>query len=198
VGRDTPRFEEAVGKFLPRLTAEHVRDRAHLAMPAGDPLLAEWLAGRGRLEGVLDLTDHTAPVVLTGELQGRVMVLVGAGGAALSDLNRRASRGGHRLTVVSLGGELTVAGTVHAAVIALEGKPGAGHGRVAIPSSALLVGSLLVPDPQPARLLLEGRLRYDPELFAAYPPKDTLKRTGPGEYVIAVSPSPLFADGEER
>lgn len=198
VPRDSPAFAESAGRFLPRLTAEHFLDRAHLAMPPGDPLLGDWLAGRGRLEGVLDLTAHASPVALAGELQGRAVVLVGAGGAALRDLNRRAARAGSRLTIVSLGGDLTLAGTVHASVIALAARPGGAHGRVSIPASALLVGNLLVPDPQPARLALEGRLRYDPELFASYPPKETLKRSGAGEYVIAVSPAPLFADGDDR
>jgi hypothetical protein len=137
---------------------------------------------------------------LEGELQGRVILVVGAAGATLRDLNRRASRGGHRLLVVSLGGDVDVVGEAHAAVMLLgpgpedRGVPG----RLGLGSTEKLVGALLVPEPPPGGLKAEGVLRYDPELYAAYPPKQTLKKSHRGDYVVAVSPAPVMADGGAR
>lgn len=127
-------FDERIGRWLPRLTPAHFRDRAHAVPPRA--VTEDWLAGKSRMEGVIDLTAWPARLRLTGELAGRVVMLVGPQGADLTDLNRDANAL-NRLTVVSFGGPLTVAGEVHASLVALSAEtPQAAHGRISIPKSA--------------------------------------------------------------
>lgn len=191
---------KSIAPYLPRLTPEYFLDRAFLAVRAGDPVLVRWLSGRDRLDGVIDASGLGQRLELTGELRGRTVLLVGPAGARLRDLGARASRGDHRLTVVSLGGDVEVSGGAHAAVIMLP-APGAGPagvGRVRIPARAHLTGALILPHATAASLHLEGRLSYDERFLAAHPPARTLEKSGAGDYVVALSPVPLVADGKVR
>lgn len=189
------RYEQAVTPYLKRLTAAYFLDRVTLAPPPDDPLLTRWLAGTARIEGVLDLRDREEQLYLTGELRGRTVVIVGEKGAHLEDLNRRAGEVGHKLTVVSLGGDVSVRGEVHAAVLMLGVAEGVPPGRARIGMSSTLVGGLVVPHSPPGSVQLEGSIRYDSNLLAAYPPKDDLLKPYRGDYVVVVSPDPLFSEG---
>ncbi len=200
VPHGSPAHASMLGPYLPRLEPEHFLDRVTLKPGLEDRPLVEWLAGRSRLEGVVDLTDASANLGLTGELRGRVMLLVGKGGAHLEDLNWRAVHGGHRLVVVSLGGDVTVAGEVAASILMLPVAGGGPEttGTIRIGHGAVLRGGLLVPHASRSRLQLEGAIEYDPNLLASYPPKETLNRPFRGEYVVSVSPDPLFSEGRAR
>ncbi|MBI4862726.1 MAG: hypothetical protein HY815_21065 [Candidatus Riflebacteria bacterium] len=112
VPRRSERFRRTIEPFLPRLTPWHFLDRANLVLRPHDAALTDWLAGARRLEGVVDASQLEERLSLTGEVQGRVVMLVGARGAALANLNRAASLAGHRLTVVSLGGDVEITGEV--------------------------------------------------------------------------------------
>jgi hypothetical protein len=193
-------YRKSIAPYLPRLTPEYFLDRAFLRVGGSDPVLARWLAGRDQLDGVIDASGLADRLVLTGELRGRTVLLVGPAGARLQDLGERASRADHRLTVVSLGGDVEVAGSAHAAVIMLP-APGAGPeavGRIRIPARAHLTGALILPHATASGLQLAGRLSYDERLLAAYPPAKTLEKAGAGDYVVALSPVPLVAEGKAR
>lgn len=194
------RFTSGIAPYLERLTPEYFLDRAHLRIHPDDPVFRRWLDGRSRLEGVLDLRGLGAPLQLKGDLDGRVILIVGEQGASLEDLNQESNLTGSRVVLVSLGGDVEVRGKSHASVIMLgpEGSKDATPGRIRIPYSAYLTGSLIVPNPSPSTLALEGSLHYDGRLMAAYPPAKTLLKAGRGEYLVAVGATPLFAQGRAR
>lgn len=199
MAKDSERYASAVEPFLKRLEPEHFLDRAFLRPAPEDRAFRRWLDGRDRLEGVIDATRQ-GRLDLTGELRGRVVLLVGPNGAHLDGLNARASRAGSRVTVVSLGGDVEVRGDVHAAVIMLPRTRGDAStvGRFRLGMGAKLTGSLIAPHATASNLQLAGKIRYDGTLLAAYPPKATLDKEGRGDYVVAVSPTPLFGDGRAK
>jgi hypothetical protein len=136
---------------------------------------------------------------LEGDLQGRVVLLVGAGGVVLENLNGSMPTHLGRITVVSLGGDVTVRGRVRASIVMLH-RPGNRFavGTLRVQPDATLVGSLLIPDPVVANLGLDGEIEVDPEARTSFPPSSTLGRAGAGEYVVALSPEPLFTEGRAR
>ena len=194
-------YRTNVAPYLGRLTPEYYLDRSHLEIHPEDPVFQRWLRGDARLEGVLDLTRYGKPLELTGELFGRVILVVGEHGAVLDDLNEESSLRDNRVMVVSLGGDVTVRGHSHASILMLgdaNDQPGGSPGTVRIPFSAVLSGNLIVPQPTRSALQLDGSIRPDPRLQAAYPPSQTLLKAGRGDYLVAVSPRPLFAEGRAR
>lgn len=196
--RDGLRFQRQLGPALERLTPAWFQDRAHLEARPGDPDLAGWLAGRVRLEGVLDASPQAARLHLAAELAGRVVLLVGEAGARLEGVNREGYRRGNRLVVVSLGGDVEVRGRCGASVIMLgrAGAPAAAPGRLVIGSGATLHGSLLLPSSRGPSLDLEGALAPDAGELAPWPPSADLGLPLGGSYVVAISPEPRFREGE--
>lgn len=193
-------YRTNVSPYLGRLTPQYYLDRAHLEIHPEDPVFQRWLRGEARLEGVLDLTRYGKPLELTGELFGRVILVVGEQGAVIDDLNQQSSLRDNRVVVVSVGGEVSVRGESHASILMLgtEADPSASPGTIRIPYSAKLTGNLIVPHPTRGALQLDGSIEPDPRLQAAYPPSETLEKAGRGDYLVAVSPRPLFAEGRAR
>lgn len=199
VPRDSAKFQGTLAPYLARLSPRYFRDRAHLQIHPQDPVLERWLDGKARLEGVLDLTRWKAPLTLAGDLRGRVLLLVGPGGIHLQDVNPISSRAGDRITVVSLGGPVSIQGESHAAVLMLESKEGAKDpGRIWIPAGSKLVGKLIAPLSEAGDLELDGVFRDDPLWMAAFPPEKTLDKPFRGDYAFAVDPNPLFSRGWAR
>jgi hypothetical protein len=193
VERDSDRFREVFEPYMARLTPEYFLDRVSLRFSAEDPLYHSWRAMERSLEGVVDLTAWTQRIELEAELLGRVVLLVGPGGATLRDLNWSTGAEGNRLILVSLGGEVKVEGKVRAAVIMLSGVDGSAPGAFRLGSNSHLRGCLLLPEAGRQDLSLEGTLAYDGFFGTPYPPRRTLVRGTRGEYVMALSPRPLYA-----
>lgn len=197
VRKDEPRFQETIAPFLPRLSPEFFVDRVSLALDAEGRLFKAWREGDARLDGVIDLRGARRKVVLSGELKGKVILLVGQEGAYLEDLNQDSAQVGTRLVVVAMGGDVTVRGDVSASVISLpvEGGDPSTAGRITVGHNSKLRGALLAPHASRSDLELDGFLLHNPNGMAVYPPKDTLYRPWGGEYVVTVSPDPLFTEG---
>lgn len=193
-------YQKNVAPYLGRLTPKYYLDRAHLEIHPQDPVFQRWLRGEARLEGVLDLTRYGKRLELKGELFGRVILVVGEHGVVLDGLNQESSLRDNRVVVVSLGGDVSVRGESHASVLMLgaEGEPEGSPGIARIPFSAILTGNLIVPNPTRSALQLDGSIKPDPRLQAAYPPSHTLLKAGRGDYLVAVSPRPLFAEGRAQ
>lgn len=72
------------------------------------------------LSGILRINNVAKPVTLSNtDITGKLILLTGAGGVKLTNVNRR-ERPADLLTVVSLGGPISVSGDVHATIIGAE------------------------------------------------------------------------------
>ncbi len=193
-------FQKNVEPFLGRLTPEYFLNRAHLRIHPKDPMFLRWLAGESRMEGVIDLRGLGAPVELSGDLYGRLILIVGEQGATLRNLNLKTSLRDNRVILVSLGGDVNVDSTSHASIVMLgkEGQEKGTPGQIRIPRSTKLKGNLLIPHPTRGSLALEGSIEYDAGLIASYPPKQTLLKPDRGDYLVAISPETIFAQGRAR
>lgn len=190
-------FQRDFAPFLGRLDGAYWRARAHLAGTPADADLAGWLAGAHRLEGVVDMTAAPAQLRLAGRLKGRVAVLVGPRGARL-ETAAAGGEPGDRLVVVSLGGDVEVAGDCAAAILMLGGEDGE-PGRLEVPGGARLRGAVLAPHAsEGGPLPLRGTLVPDKALLGPWPPAATVHQAGAGSYVLALDPRPLWGAGEAR
>lgn len=193
-------YRHGVKPFLGRLTPDFFLARAHLRLTPDEPSFLRWTEGEGRLEGVVDLTGARESFELTGDLEGRAVLVVGRAGVTLDGVNPYAARSGDRLVVVSLGGSVEVRGRTSCDVVML-GTPESPRrtGRLTVIRDATLRGKLVVPYPRAGALELEGKLEEAPEGRASWPPSASLARSaGGGEYLVAVSPAPLFTAGRAR
>jgi hypothetical protein len=197
VSKDSTRFTQDIQPYLKRLTPSHFLDRVTTVPGEEEPFFHWWRARGLHLEGVLDLTHWTRRVELEGELQGRVILLVGAGGVRLKDLNWNAARFHHRMIVVSLGGDVRIEGKVHASVIMLPREDGGSHvGSLQMGLDTRLQGSLILPYASAGNLSLQGKLEYDRLMRTAYPPQRTMNRATRGEYLFALGTRPLWMKEE--
>ncbi len=187
------KWRDGIEPYLPRLEPGYFLARVTLRPDEQEPFFHQWRARGARLEAIVDATGFTRPVELEGELQGRVMLLVGRAGIRLRDLNWEAAQGENRLVIVSLGGDVDVEGKVAAAILMLGPQNGAHRpGRLRMAPSAHLKGSLILPWSGSADLALHGALEYDRSLHASWPPRRTLDRGTRGEYLVSVGPRPLW------
>ncbi len=181
--------------YLERLRLGHFLSRVSLEAGSEHPLVAAWLAGKTRLDGVLDLRSASTPIELTGELKGQVAVLTGRAGVRLRSTNREAGNRGDRLVVIAAGGSVEIAGDVRAQVLVVpEEAEGGESGSVRMAPGTRLAGSLLVPRPGAGKLELGGWILVDPSAGASERPGDAALRPDGGGYVVLVSPEPLWIE----
>lgn len=82
-----------------------------------DAQLSRLLSAVHPISGILKLNNTAKPVRLANvDIQGKLIILTGTGGVTLANVNRR-ERPADLLTIVSLGGPISVSGDVHAVVI---------------------------------------------------------------------------------
>lgn len=188
---------------LAGVSPEHYLARVTLAGDAGHPLIAPWLAGEARLDGGVDLRESRERLVLDGTLRGRALLLVGPAGVRVESLNRGGLEDGHKLVIVSLGGDVEVIGEAEADVVMLP-APGRGPDSVGLLRLGLraeLHGSILAPHAHAGTLDLRGGIHTDGRRKATAEPATAAEiEVGAfaGEHVVVVSPSPLFVDGGAR
>lgn len=185
-------YKKSFEPYLARLEAEHFLDRVTWRPTPDDPVFKRWKAGSTRLDGVIDARASPDRLELAGEIQGRVILLVGPRGLRLKDAGWASSRAGSRLVVVSLGGEVMVEGESAASVLMLAPPGGGAPGRLTVPAGATLRGSVIAPHATRGSNSLAGILEADPGLRTPYPPSKTLESGTRGEYLVVVSPQPLF------
>jgi hypothetical protein len=124
-------------QFLAKLDHAYLARRAHYRIAeepgssAGDVTarLAELVRRGGPLSGVVHVDSRSQRLVLTGRIPGRVMIVVGPGGALLDGVNAGAGPD-DRLTVACFGGAVVVRGLCRAHVLtgpatAIDIEPGA-------------------------------------------------------------------------
>lgn len=195
VPREDEAFERDFGSSLERLTPGYFLDRVHLRSPPDSGLVERWLAGRARLNGILDMRGGEQ-VTLTGAPRGRVTVLTDAPRVTLEELQAGAREDfDDRLTLVSLGGDVEVRGEVEASVILLPREDGSRSGGFRLQPGATLYGNLVAPSPPPDSIRLQGDLSFDNRLLNPFPPSRALFQPGAGPYVFVVSPAPIFLEG---
>ncbi len=185
----------ALAPWAARLSAPAFLSRVHLEMAPGSELLTRWKAGNAVLDGVVHVPAGEGSLELRGELQGRTVLVTGPAPVRLEDFGKPLSETSNRLVLVSLGAPVEVVGKAHAAIVMLGTPEGGPMGRIRIAPGATLVGSLLVPEPHPGSLALEGALFHDPGLRVPFPPSAALEERELGAYVFAVSPVPVFVEG---
>lgn len=195
-----PGAEGTLGPYLDRLDPESLAARASLRAPAEHPRVAAWLAGELRLDGVLDLRQARQRLVLSGELMGKVLLLVGPAGVRLENLNRRAPARGDRLVVACAGGDVEMGGDVRAQVLSLPvaADQPESAGAVRLDPSTRLVGGLVAPFARRGQLELDGMAIPDQNQTAPWPVSAGLDRPDGGGYQVVIAPEPLWTEGEAR
>ncbi len=76
----------------------------------------EFLKKHPDLKGVVYVQNDKHPLRINGHFKGPLVIVTGQGGATLEDVNRN-DKGKDTLTVVCLGGDVTVRGVVNAALV---------------------------------------------------------------------------------
>jgi hypothetical protein len=189
-----------------RLMAAHFRRIAFFVLredPAGGPemrIQAQWERLLKRVytpiglpqdfNGVVLVENEREPLVLTGDLHGKMIVAATRGGLVLEDVNPRAGPD-ESLVAVCLGGPLTVSGTASAAVVAapLEAGDRLIDPLVRIRPGAHIHGGLLVP----LGVSMgdwHGTLTYDDKYYAG--PSDGRRAGWPDHYYVGVGPRTVF------
>jgi hypothetical protein len=151
------------------------------------------------LNGIVLIENSAEPLRLSGEFAGKLVVVVTQGGVVLDGVNRQAPEQ-DLLTVVSLGGPVTLSGEMHATVAMASPADGGGAGSLpplVIKPDTRLHGGLVL-EKMPAGSELAGRLYRDSRFDSG--------TTGPGprqkprlsHYVVGVSPAPVYRKVERR
>jgi hypothetical protein len=132
---------ETLDRFRYKLRADHWAHKPFYTVvesPAAGPIDAQvrkLLGGLKPVNGVLRVDNPTQELDLTGmTIQGKLIIVAGRGGVRVANLNRQ-ERASDLLTVICVGGTLSVEDEVHAALLSSEGrisfKPGSVvHGLV--------------------------------------------------------------------
>jgi len=141
--------------------------------------------------GVIHIENQTSPFILSGRVPGRAVIVTGYGGVHVKDFNI-GETDDDCMTVVSLGGPVTISGENHCWVI-LANAPSDGARTLCFNSGSILEGGMTMGRlPSGARLdgLLrrrekyysgrttpKGRLYLDPEaLFCAFSPRPVYRK----------------------
>ena len=99
------------------------------------------------LNGVVVVDNDTAPLTLTGDLHGKLIVMATRGGLVLKDLNPDPEPG-DSLIVVSAGGPIEISGKINATIVATPLVDESGHQslpRLSVRPGAVIRGGLFVP-----------------------------------------------------
>src|SRR5207247_676151 len=93
-----------------------------------EPQLAKLKEKIHPLNGILRVDNPTQTLTLDGSIQGKLVIVTGQGGVKLTNFNKN-ERASDLITVISLGGTMTIEDEVHAALISTDRgisvKPGA-------------------------------------------------------------------------
>lgn len=163
VARSDPEWDLWERRGTERLSYEYFRRKAFwvlpedpawgeqgLAQPQWELLLKKVATPTGQqmeLNGVVVVDNQTAPLTLTGDLHGKLVVMATRGGLVLKDLNPDPDPG-DSLVVVAAGGPIEISGKVNASVVATPLIDEAGHQslpRVTVRPGATIRGGLFVP-----------------------------------------------------
>ncbi|MBI4860237.1 MAG: hypothetical protein HY815_08235 [Candidatus Riflebacteria bacterium] len=183
---DAPAGHKELLAFLGKLDEVYLARRASYRLVEGtgslDARLKDLLKD-GALDGVIHVASLKERVELSGEFRGRLVIVVGAGGATLSNI--KVANPGERLTVASLGGGVTVRGQCQAHLIVGPGNP------VVVEKGAVLVGGLTIVDlAQGSRL--EGTVVRDPRFLTGRPGADGSEPRASLDCAVGLSPLVLY------
>lgn len=163
IPRSDPQWELWERRGTERLSYEYFRRKAYfvisedlswgaagLAQPQWELLKKKVASPTGQqmeLNGVVVVENDTEPLTLTGDLHGKLTIVVTRGGVVLKDLNPD-PQPGDSLVVVAAGGPIDISGKVNATVVATPLTDEGGHQslpRVTVRPEAVIRGGLFVP-----------------------------------------------------
>lgn len=176
-----------------KLTEEYYQRRAHYVVKEG--------AGKGdvsaQLKELLDgpaqgvvLVENQKPVTVTGAVPGRVVLVVGPGGANLRSVNASDQATG-MVTVVSATGPLRVSGKCSVNLLLVDSAAGRNSTQLALDRDAQIHGSLIATA-MPAGGFREGELERDDRAFSGFT-DPTGKEVGLSDrFYVGLSPRIFF------
>ena len=204
VGTSDP-LHARVAARLKYLRLEHWRRLAFFVLresAAEGGINAQFAKLRERLQplnGVVLVENSSEPLRLSGQFRGKLVVVVTQGGVVLDGVNQNA-REQDLLSVVSLGGPVTLSGEMHATVAMACPAEGAGAASlpplVVRPDTRLHGG--LVLEKMPARSELAGRLYRDSRFDSGTTGPGPKQKPRPSLYVVGVGPVPVYRRVERR
>lgn len=138
------------------------------------------------LNGVVILENTKEPIRLAGPIRGKLVLVTGSGGVSLDGVSAP-DPAQDLLTVVSLGGPVSVAGEVHACVASVAPSAGGQVGPVQMQPGSTLRGGLIL-ERIASGSQLAGRLVRASRYFSGTTGDDKLQRPRTGHYVVGISP----------
>ncbi len=143
------------------------------------------------LNGVVLVEAKNGPFRLSGELRGKMVIVVaGRGGVVLDGVNK-GDRDNDLLTVVALGGPVTVQGEVHACVVSVAESEAGMPGPVVLPADAVLRGGLILERVNPSSEL-KGTLYRAGKYFSGTTGRGPRQRPLLNRYLVGVSPAATY------
>ncbi len=158
---------------------------------------AEYMRIHPILGGNIRIVNKDGPLVLKGEIRGRCRLIVGPGGVTLEDFNKRDDPD-DLVTVVCLGGPVTIRGEVHCALVLGEDASGgeaSGPSSLTMEDDSRLVG-MLVACELPASLELKGILEANDKYYSGQSVPGEGERFNVSQFFIGVNPTPIYSKVE--
>lgn len=176
-----------------KLRDDYFRRRAHYLLVDGpgrdlDGELKELLARP--VQGVIALANATRPVRITGDCEGRVIVVAGPGGAHLASVNASETCTG-TMTVVCSAGTLRVSGENTASVMLVDTPDGAGSCQLVMDAGARLSGSLIATR-WPAGSFRTGEIERDDRTFSGFTDPAGVENGLADRFFVGLSPRVAF------
>ncbi|MBI4864656.1 MAG: hypothetical protein HY815_31030 [Candidatus Riflebacteria bacterium] len=138
------------------------------------------------IHGVVDVQNTSAPVSLSGPVRGRVIVLVGPGGATVRDLNPAPDSPG-MVTLVVPSGPIRVAGRNGVSIVIVDPGSGSAPAQLTIAGDAHIHGALVATSIPPGSRL-DGELERDDRQFSGFTSDDGEDHGLHDRYFVGLSP----------
>jgi hypothetical protein len=186
--RGQEEFANRLAPYEAHATSTWYDRRVLMDLTEDSPTFQDWLSGKRELTGVFRLKS-AKPLRLTGSLRGRAVLVIDAPDLSLSDVAQLP--GNSLVTLVVNRGTLRLSGAVHAALLV------GADARLSLSKDANLTGSLIVPRPR-ARTEWVGTLMPSSAVPGAESVNAALALPGRGAYALAISPNPLWVEGDRQ
>jgi hypothetical protein len=143
------------------------------------------------LNGVVLVEATNEPFRLSGELRGKMVIVVAGRGGVILDGVNKGDRENDLLTVVAVGGPVTIQGEVHACVVSVAESEAGMPGPVAMPADAVLRGGLILERVNPSSEL-KGTLHRVGKYFSGTTGRGPRQRPLVNRYLVGVSPAATY------
>ena len=176
-----------------KLREDYFQRRAHYRVEEGPGLASADAQLKAlldnRVNGVIDVQNQS-PVTITGTVHGRVIVVLGPGGANVRSVNASEASTG-QVTLVCASGPLRLSGTSAVSVILADPPDGRGAGLLALDADAHVRGSLIATN-VPTGNWGDGDLERDDRVFSGFTDPEGKEQGLPDRFYVGMSPRTLY------